>query len=394
MPGDALISDLTLPPNAAIPELPTSKVSRISTPGFEPTSLRALANRAAAALQVAVIVLHPAIARADETPGEASNATPRVFARGLERPEAVVPISGDAALVAERSGRVLLLDGSTRSDLGTIAVPGSTVFYVPERPYTEGLKDLIVAPGQPGTFYWCMTTGTTEAIRWTVGRTRIETGRGQPSMANEVVWQSEPQPWTRSSPPPFSGCRLAAEGDGIIVAMGANGRAAAGGRIMRISASNAHQPQVLSTGHRNQSGLALMSGTLWEVEHGPKGGDEVNIIVPGGDYGWPAVSSGDPDDQEHQGFLRTRPGSIDPVTTWTPAIAPSSMTGRNEKLYIGMLRGGVIELTVNGTTVMSQKRVLQTSERVRDVRAGPGPAMLWVLTDGPNASLLQLAPAP
>ena len=362
-------------------------------PSFEPTSQRALAFHAATALQVAVTLLHPAMARADETPGKSSNATPRVFARGLDRPEAVAPIGDDAVLVAERSGRVLLLDGSTRSDLGAIVVAGLTVFYVPERPYTEGLKDLIAAPGQPGAFFWCMTTGTAEAVRWTVGRARIGTGRGQPAMANEVVWQSEPQPWTRSSPPPFSGCRLAAEGDDIIVAMGANNRAAGDGRIMRISASNAHAPRVVSTGHRNPSGLVLMSGTLWETEHGPKGGDELNNIVAGGDYGWPAVSKGDPDDQEHQGFARTRSGSLDPVAAWTPAIAPSSMAGWNGKLYVGMLKGGVIELTVDGTNVLSQKRILQTSERVRDVRAGPNSKVLWVLTDGPNASLLQLAPA-
>ena len=245
-----------------------------------------------------------------QTRPPAKAATPRIFARGLDRPEAVAPIGDDAVLVAERSGRVLLLDGSTRSDLGAIVVAGSTVFYVPERPYTEGLKDLIAAPGQPGTFFWCMTTGTAEAVRWTVGRARIGTGRGQPAMANEVVWQSEPQPWTRSSPPPFSGCRLAAEGGDIIVAMGANDRAAGSGRIMRISASNAHAPRVVSTGHRNPSGLALMSGTLWEVEHGPKGGDELNAIVPGNDYGWPAVSKGDPDDQEHQGFERTWSGPL------------------------------------------------------------------------------------
>ena len=363
-------------------------------PGFEPTSLRALAAHAATVLQVAVMVLHPAMARADETSGKSSNATPRVFARGLDRPEAVAPIGDDAVLVAERSGRVLLLDGPTRSDLGTIDVAGSTVFYVPERPYTEGLKDLIAAPGQPGAFFWCMTTGTAEAVRWTVGRARIGTGHGQPAMANEVVWQSEPQPWTRSSPPPFSGCRLAAEGDDIIVAMGANNRAAGDGRIMRVSASNAHAPRVVSTGHRNPSGLVLMSGTLLEVEHGPKGGDELNIIIPGNDYGWPAVSKGDPDDQEHLGFARTRSGSIDPIAAWTPAISPSSMTDWNGKLYVGMLKGaGVIELTVDGNNVLSQKRILQTSERVRDVRAGPNFKGLWVLTDGPNASLLQFTPA-
>ncbi len=363
-------------------------------PGVEPSRLHPSVVHAAKLLLVAAVVLLPAIAGAQATPGQASNPTPRVVARGLDRPEAVVPIGDDAVLVAQRSGRVLLLDGATRSDLGAIAVPGSTVFYVPERPFTEGLKDLIAAPGQPGTYFWCMTTGSAEAVRWAIGRARIRTDRGPPAMTNEVVWQSEPQPWTRSSPPPFSGCRLAADGDDIIAAMGANSRAIGGGRTMRISASNAHGPRLVSTGHRNPSGLVLMSGTLWEVEHGPKGGDELNIIRPGGDYGWPAVSKGDPDDQAHQGFARSRAGSIDPVMAWTPSIAPSSMTAWNGKLYVGMLqRPGVLELTVDGSAVLSQKRIFQSSERVRDVRPTFDGTALWVLTDGPDASLLQLAPA-
>ena len=96
-----------------------------------------------------VIVILAGIASASAqgaSPGEGGGDVSRPFATHLDRPEAVVPLSDDAVLVAERSGRVLRFDGGTRTDLGMITVPGTHVFYVPERPYTEGLKDLIAVP--------------------------------------------------------------------------------------------------------------------------------------------------------------------------------------------------------------------------------------------------------
>ena len=258
------------------------------------------------------------------SPGEGGGDVSRPFATHLDRPEAVVPLSGDAVLVAERSGRVVRFDASARSDLGMITVPGTRVFSVPERLYTEGLKDLIASPGRPGMFLWGMTTGSAEALRWTVGRAR----------------------W---------------------------------------SAPDTGTP----------SGVIFKSGFLWEVEHGPKGGDELNLIVPGGDYGWTEVSQGEPDDENHRSFLRNRSGSIDPVVTWTPAIAPSSLTDWRGKFYVGTLKGeAVIELTMNGNAVVFQRRILELGQRIRGVRAGFDERVLWVLTDGPDAELFQVTPNP
>ena len=318
----------------------------------------------------------------------------RLFAKGLDRPEAVVPVGDNAALVAERSGRILLLDGSGSSDLGTVSVPGMHVFYIANHPATEGLKDFIPVPGRPGAFLWSMTTGSAQAVRWTVGRARIKTGHGEPpTMRNEIIWQSEPQPWIRRSIPNFMGCRMAVDGGDVVVAMGANNRAGGSGRIMRVSLSGAHVPQLISTGHRNPSGVIFNSGILWEVEHGPKGGDELNVIVPGGDYGWPDVSRGTPDDEYHQSFLKSRLGSIDPVLTWTPTIAPSSITCWRGKFYVGGLKAeAIIELTVNGKEVVSQRRILELGDRIRDVRAGIDDHLLWVLTDGADAELYQVTP--
>ncbi len=251
--------------------------------------------------------------------------TRHLVASGLNRPQAVAQISDTSVLVGERSGRVLLLNSGSgvRSDLGTISLPGARPFYVAESSYTEGLKDLIPVPNRSGEFIWCMTTGSAQAVRWTVGRGQV-TAAG--AMQNDVLWQSPPQAWKASNPPPFSGCRMMLDGQDVVVATGANSRATGSGRILRVSLSGSRAPQVISTGHRNPGGLALRAGTLWEVEHGPRGGNELNVILAGRDSGWFAVSSGQPDDQAHNSSLKSRAGTTAPVFTWTPAIAPSGLT--------------------------------------------------------------------
>ena len=317
-----------------------------------------------------------------------------VVATQLDRPEAVVPLDENSALVAERSGRVLFVDHQgSRIDLGKISVPGVRIFYLPEKPFTEGLKDLIADRGRPGTFLWCAATGSEQAVAWTVGRATIAFRTDRPvSMENEMLWSSQPQRWTRSSPPPFMGCRMAIEGDDVIVAMGANSRKKnSSGRIVRVSLSSNHEARLVSTGHRNPSGLAFHNGALWEVEHGPKGGDELNVIVAGKDYGWTDVSEGSPDDNEHRSFLKSRPESIDPALTWTPAIAPSSLTVWRGALYVGTLQCRcVIEVTTRDDQVLAQRRVFEFDQRVRDVRAGRSDVGLWVVTDGPDAKLFRV----
>ena len=318
--------------------------------------------------------------------------TSRIFAKGLNQPQALVPLTDSSVLIAERPGHILFLEGDTRTDLGAITVEGAKLFYVSGSPFTEGLKDLVKIPGEQSNYLWCMTTGDENAFRWTVGRADIKTqGGSPPTMTNEIVWQSDPQTWTRSNPPPFSGCRLAFDGPDVIVALGANSRASGSGRIIRFARSAPSAPHLISSGHRNPSGLVLSDGVLWETEHGPKGGDELNVITEGGDYGWPTVSRGTPDDGNHRSFATGRPGLVDPVLAWTPAIAPSSLTQWRGKLYVGTLKGpGVIELTVKGRNVVSQVRFFESSQRIRDVRAAPDGSSLWVMTDGPNAELIQV----
>ena len=152
-------------------------------------------------------------------------------------------------------------------------------------------------------------------------------------------------------------------------------------------------------------GLAInpADGKLWEQEHGPRGGDEINIIVKGGNYGWPVVSFGVNYDGSPVGTgKRHRAGMIDPVWHWTPSIAPSGMAfytgdlfpGWKGSLFNGALKFELLSrLALDGDRVVKEERLLRgLGERIRDVRQGPDGA-LYLLTDNPAGRILRVAPA-
>ena len=161
-------------------------------------------------------------------------------------------------------------------------------------------------------------------------------------------------------------------------------------------------PEIWSYGHRNGQGAAQhpQTGALWETEHGPRGGDEVNIPVAGKNYGWPLVSWGD----EYSGAPipkpRTRPDLTDAIYQWTPVIAASGLafyTGdlfpnwRGSLLAGGLVSRGIVRLTLGGNKVTGEERI-GLGARVRDVRQGPDGAV-YVLTDEDNGKILRLSPA-
>lgn len=172
-----------------------------------------------------------------------------------------------------------------------------------------------------------------------------------------------------------------------------------------VGQAGAH-PEIWSYGHRNPQGLALnpWSGELWEHEHGPRGGDEINIIRPGLNYGWPLATHG----INYSGFAipeaegETVDGTESPLLWWkrSPAISgmafyDSSRFPRwNNSLFIGALRDRVlIRLTLDGDTVVAEERLLhERGDRIRDVRVGPD-GFIYVLTDASKGALLRLHPA-
>jgi glucose/arabinose dehydrogenase len=189
---------------------------------------------------------------------------------------------------------------------------------------------------------------------------------------------------------------------GKIIHIDANGKAPAKNPFLRRKGA---LPEIWSFGHRSQQGLAFSpSGQLWETEHGPRGGDELNRIRPGGNYGWPLVAYG----VEYRGELiqggRTaRAGTEQPAYYWDPVIAPSGFAFYDGALFpqwrgsvlIGGLRGERLtrlRLSSAGKVVNEEPLLLDLRKRIRDVRVGPDGAV-YLLTDEAGASLLRLTPA-
>jgi glucose/arabinose dehydrogenase len=166
------------------------------------------------------------------------------------------------------------------------------------------------------------------------------------------------------------------------------------------------KPEIYSIGHRNMQGAALHpeTGTLWVHEHGPQGGDELNIIRPGRNYGWPVITYGK---EYGTGFDigegTEKPGMEQPIHYWVPSIAPSGMafyTGDKfpdwrGDLFIGALKFQLLaRLELEGGKVIVEERLLKDKlGRIRDVRMGPD-GYIYLLTDALNGKLVRLEPRP
>jgi glucose/arabinose dehydrogenase len=165
------------------------------------------------------------------------------------------------------------------------------------------------------------------------------------------------------------------------------------------------RPEIWSYGHRNPQGLAINPAThvLWEVEHGARGGDEINIPQKGKNYGWPVITYGIDYSGLPIGEGTQKPGMEQPIYYWDPVIAPSGMafyTGDKfpawkGSLFVGGLAGqALVRLTLKGDKVIGEERLLRdhgVEERIRDVRHGPD-GLIYVLTDGSDGRLLKLVP--
>ncbi|MEZ5680149.1 MAG: PQQ-dependent sugar dehydrogenase [Erythrobacter sp.] len=184
---------------------------------------------------------------------------------------------------------------------------------------------------------------------------------------------------------------------GTVVRLNLDGSAAAGNPL---EAQGSPSDQIWSWGHRNLLGIDFdASGQLWEVEHGPAGGDELNLVKKGQNYGWPVRSNGDnydgsdiPDHTADDGFAK-------PAISWTPVIAPGNMTFysgnlfpglKGDLLIAGLSSEAIIRVEVNGETAREVARY-DMGKRIRSVIEGPDGG-LWVLEDGAGGRLLELRP--
>ena len=161
------------------------------------------------------------------------------------------------------------------------------------------------------------------------------------------------------------------------------------------------RPEIWSIGHRNVQGAALhpQTGKLWTIEHGARGGDEINVPEAGKNYGWPVITYG-----RDYSFLKigegtAKPGLEQPIYYWDPSIAPSGAafyTGDRfpewkGNLFVGALAGQALHrLVLDGERIVGEEKLLaDLGERIRDVRNGPDGA-LWLLTDSPEGRVLRV----
>ncbi len=162
------------------------------------------------------------------------------------------------------------------------------------------------------------------------------------------------------------------------------------------------KPEIWSYGHRNIQGAAIHpdTGKLWTVEHGPRGGDELNVPEAGKNYGWPVITYG----IEYSGRTigdggTAREGMEQPIYYWDPVIAPGDMIFYRGDLFpwkddllIAGLGGSVVRLELDGERVTGEERVLTDQGRIRDIMED-GDGALWVVTDAGDGRLLKVTPA-
>jgi aldose sugar dehydrogenase len=340
----------------------------------------------------------------------------QTFANGLVHPWALAFLPDDKMLVTERPGRMRLVSAE-----GQLSAP---LKNVPEvwASGQGGLLDVITDKNfaENRTIFFCYAERTNGGGRTAVARATINEAGGRLDETKVIFRQEGPL-----SSGNHYGCRIAQANDGnLFVTLGehfsyrdeAQNLSNHLGKVIRITADGSAppdnpfvgrkgaKPEIWSYGHRNEQGLTINPGTgeLWEVEHGPRGGDEVNIIEKGKNYGWPVIGFGVDYSGAKIHEATAKPGMEQPVKHWVPSISPSGAvfyTGKlfpkwDGSLFTGALSGRMlVRLTVNGHAVTGEERLLQNlHERIRDVRQGPDGA-LWLLTDNSAGRILRVTPA-
>ncbi len=344
-------------------------------------------------------------------------------ASDLERPWALAFLPDGNMLVTERPGRMRIVTRGGKLSPPLAGVPKVSAVS------QAGLQDVILANDfeNSRTIFFCYVEPYQEGNRIAVARARLLAGKqlaaGTPPRLDAVTTIFHQQGQLAQG---FNvGCRIVQAKDGnLFVTLGDSFAAEMAqkldnhlGKIVRITPDGkvppdnpfvgkpGALPEIWAYGLRNAEGLAInpADGKLWEQEHGPKGGDEINIIVKGGNYGWPVVSFGiDYDNSPIGEGKQHHAGMIDPVWHWTPSIAPSGMAfytgdlfpGWKGSLFNGALKYMLLSrLTLNGDKVVKEERMLQgVRERIRDVRQGPDGA-LYLLTDNRIGRILRISPA-
>jgi aldose sugar dehydrogenase len=341
---------------------------------------------------------------------------------GLEHPWGMAFLPDGSLLITERPGRMRIVRDGELVDDPIENVPD--VFADGQ----GGLLDVSLHPNfrENQWVYFTYADGDSNANRTTVGRAKLR----ESSLEDvEVLFAAEPDKATRQ----HFGSRIAWLPDGtMLVSIGDGGnppneidgvlardhgqrldshlasivRLNDDGSVPKdnpfVGEPNA-KPEIFSYGHRNIQGLTVdySTGNVWASEHGPLGGDELNLVRPGANHGWPLATYG-ADYRSGERFTpdRTREGMASPKAVWTPAVAPSGLevyTGdafpdwRGNLFSGGLVARDLRRIVLDGENVAAQESI-PLAERVRAVKQGPD-GLLYVITDSKQGELIRIEPS-
>lgn len=339
----------------------------------------------------------------------------QTVAQGLDHPWAVAFLAPGRYLVTERPGRMRVIGADGRLGPPLQGVPAVKAGG------QGGLLDLALDSGFANnrTLYICYAEpgpGETSAT----AMARAQLAPDERSLQDvRVIFRQRPQTTGALQ----FGCRIAEARDGtLLLALGeryyprekAQALDNTLGKIVRVRKDGSIPPdnpfvdragalpEIWTYGHRNPQGLAFApDGTLWEIEHGPQGGDEINLPQRGRNYGWPVITFGEEYGGGKIGEGTHKAGMEQPLHDWVPSIAPSGMAfltsdrygpGWRGNLFVGSLKFQYLDrIELAGGKVAREEKLLQGIGRLRDVRQGPD-GYLYVLTDESNGKLARVVP--
>ena len=339
-----------------------------------------------------------------------------VMADGLVNPWSIAFLPGGDILVTERPGRLRIIRDGLLLEEPVAGVPAVLSYN------QGGLFDVMPHPdfAENGVLYLAYAHGDEKANATRLARATFD---GSTLSNVEPLYDAKPEKDTGHH---FGGRLVWGPDDKIYLTIGEGSRykekaqdmETSFGAVVRLNPDGSIpednptfdagvRPELWTKGHRNPQGLAYDAerGVLWEHEHGPRGGDEINIIEPGENYGWPLASYGIDYSGSRITPFTKYDGTKQPFKYWTPSIAPSGLAVYNGDLFpedwrgdllVGALAGQALHrVDLDGMTVKGEERYELTGERIRDVRVGPD-AAIYVATEDrggePTGKIIRVTP--
>jgi glucose/arabinose dehydrogenase len=351
---------------------------------------------------------------------QSSAVTTEIVARGLQNPWGLAFVGEGRMLVTERPGRMRVIEADGRVGDALSGVP--RVDAVGQGGLLDVIADRDFARNRTVHFCYAEPAASGSGNSTALASARLSTdAKGLENV--KVIFSQKPKVSSRL----HFGCRIVQSEDGnLFLGLGDRFQRMADaqtldnhhGKVVRIRPDGSALPDnpyvgrdgalpdIWSIGHRNVQAAALAAdGRLWTIEHGPQGGDEINIAQAGKNYGWPVITHGENYGGGQIGDgITSKPGLEQPLHYWKPSIAPSGMAFVKSDRYGQDWRGSLLvgslkfryvaRLVLDGDRVVREEKVLpELGQRVRDVREGPD-GFIYLLTDDRDGQLLRLRPGP